>query len=193
MLYHPKPINIPLILSARQRLHFQRSKDVCYNRPIFMTIVTLIICCLFLEEIMGIENKKDKTGLIKQVKSSLNKAEKAVSKHKRANTTTLVTSFTFSAIATLVAGITSAAGPVIGSGIEGWRAACIVAAILSFASTIITGISQQLKLSDRLLEGSQCVAKLRTLDIGLTIGSRSWDDVIRDYEEIVKTYPQLIS
>ena len=46
---------------------------------------------------------QDKTGLTEQVKSSLKKAEKAVSKQKRANTRSLVTSFTFSGIATLVA------------------------------------------------------------------------------------------
>jgi len=105
----------------------------------------------------------------------------------------LITSFSFSAIATLVAGITSAAGPVIGSGIEGWRAACIAAAVLSFASTLITGISQQLRLGDRLLEGSQCAAKLKALDIGITVGSRPWEDVTREYEEIAISYPELMS
>ena len=142
---------------------------------------------------MGTEIRQDKTALTKQVKSNLKKIEKVVSKQKRANTSTLITSFTFSGIATLVAGITSAAGPVIGSGIEGWRMACIAAAVLSFASTIITGVSQQLKLNDRLLEGSQCLAKLRALDIGLTLGSRTWDEITSEYEDIVKTYPQLVN
>jgi hypothetical protein len=142
---------------------------------------------------MDTEIGQDKTALAHQIKSTLKKAEKVVSKQKRANTSTLIASFTLSAIATLVAGITSAAGPVIGSGIEGWRAACILAAVLSFVSTIITGISQQLKLSDQLVEASQCVAKLRALDIGITVGSRSWDVATREFEEIVITHPQLIS
>ncbi len=141
---------------------------------------------------MGTENGQNKTALTNEIKSSLKKAEKVVSKQKKTNTGTLITSFTFSATATLVAGITSAAGPVIGSGIEAWRAACILAAALSFGSTLITGISQQLKLSDRLEEASLCAAKLRALDIGLTVGSRDWDDAAREYEEIAKTYPQLI-
>lgn len=142
---------------------------------------------------MDAETALDKTALTALVKSSLKNAEKVVTKQKRTNSGTLITSFTFSAIATLVAGITSAAGPVIGSGIEGWRAACILAAALSFASTIITGLSQQLKINDKLEEASLCAAKLRALDIGLTVGSRPWDLATREYEEIVKTYPQLIS
>ena len=142
---------------------------------------------------MGTASGKDNSVLIGEIKSSLKKAEGVVTKQKRANSGTLITSFTFSAFATLVAGVTSAAGPVIGSGIEAWRAACILAAVLSFASTIITGVSQQLKLNDKLLEASQCVAKLRALNVGITVGSRPWEDATKEYEEIARTYPQLIS
>ena len=140
---------------------------------------------------MSKETTPDKTALTAMVKSSLKKAETVVKNQKRANSGVLITSFTFSAIATLVAGITSAAGPVIGSGIEGWRAACILAAFLSFASTLITGVSQQLRINDKLEEASLCAAKLRALDIGLAIGSRPWELATREFEEIVTAYPQV--
>ncbi|MEJ2413310.1 MAG: hypothetical protein P8Y34_10025 [Anaerolineales bacterium] len=139
------------------------------------------------------DGSQDLGALTQSVKSSLNKTEKFVNSHRKTNTSLLIASMTFSAISTLIAGITSAAGPVVGSGIEGWRLACTAAAGLGFVSTISTGISQQLKINDRLLEGSQCLGKLRSLDTSITIGSRTREEIFAEYEEIVQSYPKFIA
>jgi hypothetical protein len=100
---------------------------------------------------------------------------------------------TFSSASTLVAGITSAAGPVVGSGIEGWRMACIAAAVFGFIATISTGISQQLKMDDQILEGRQCLGKLKALNTSITIGSRPSAEILLEYEEIARSYPKFIN
>ena len=136
---------------------------------------------------------QDLTAITRSVKSSLKKTEKFVKSHRRKNSSLLITSMALSGASTLVAGITSAAGPVIGSGTEGWRLACIAAAAMGFMATISTGISQQLKVSDQLLEGSQCLGKLKSLDTSITIGSRTRDEVIHEYEEIIQSFPKYIA
>ncbi len=100
---------------------------------------------------MSKESIQDRDALTQRVKASLQKAEKIISGQRKANTRLVVTGMTNSAASTLVAGITAAQGPIVGEGIEGWRIACIVAAVFGFASTISTGLSQQLKIRDPIL------------------------------------------
>jgi hypothetical protein len=142
---------------------------------------------------MSKESTPDRNALARRVEASLQKAEGIVSGLRKANTRLLVAGMASSAAATLVAGITAAQGPVVGTGIEGWRVACIVAAVFAAASTVSTGLNQQLKFSDRLAKGTQCVGRLKSLDIVIATGSRGWEEIVKEYEEIAKTYPELIS
>ena len=141
---------------------------------------------------MSKESTQDLNALGQRVTASLRKAEKIASGLRKANTRLLIAGIASSAASTLVAGITAAQGPVIGQGTEGWRVACIVAAVFAFASTISTGLVQQLRIGDRLSEGMQGVGRLRSLDVTITTGSQSWKEIIKEYEEITKTYPELI-
>jgi hypothetical protein len=142
---------------------------------------------------MSKESTPDRNALARRVEASLQKAEGIVSGLRKANTRLLVAGMASSAAATLVAGITAAQGPVVGTGIEGWRVACIVAAVFAAASTASTGLNQQLKISDRLAKGTQCVGRLKSLDIVIATDSRGWEEIVKEYEEIAKTYPELIS
>jgi len=139
------------------------------------------------------EPTQDHQALAQTVKASLRKAEKIVFGLRHTHTRLLIAGIVSSAATTLVAGITAAQGPIVGDGTEGWRIACIVAAIFAFASTVCIGLNQQLKISDRLLTGTQCVGRLKSLDVGISISSRAWEEVTKEYEEIAKTYPELIS
>ena len=138
------------------------------------------------------EPVQDRKALTQSVKASLRKAEERTAGLRKANTRLLVSGMASSAASTLVAGITAAQGPVIGEGAEGWRVACIVAAVFGFASTVSTGLVQQLKIGDRLSKGNQCLGKLRALDVSITTGSRSWKEIAEEYEEIARTCPELI-
>ena len=130
--------------------------------------------------------------LIKSVKESLQKAEGIIAGYKKTNTRLLATTIVSSSASTLVAGITAALGPVVGDGTEGWRLACIIAAILGFVSTVSIGLGQQLKISDRLSAGKQGIGKLRYLDVIITTGSKNWEEIAKEYEGIAKAYPELI-
>ena len=142
---------------------------------------------------MSSEPNQNREVLTQRVRSSLKKADEFVKGRKKINTGLLVTGMTSSAAATLIAGITAAGGPVIGSGTEGWRLACILAAVFGFASTLSTGLNQQLKASDLIVEGTQCARKLRSLELGISTGSKNWEEVSKDYEEIINNFPGFIS
>ena len=142
---------------------------------------------------MAAESGQDRKLITENIKSSLQKARKFVANRKKTNTRLLVASMAFSGASTLVAGITSAGGPIIGSGIEGWRLACIVAAVFGLTSTISTGAFQQLESTDRLSNGKECLSKLRSLDLGITTGKKNWEEIINEYEDLAITYPELIS
>ena len=131
--------------------------------------------------------------ITKNIKTSLHKTQKFVSGRQRTSTRLLIASMAFSGASTLVAGITSAGGPVIGAGIEGWRLACITAAVLGLTSTISTGIFQQIESTDRLPKGRDCLIRLRTLERGITTGRKNWEEIIMEYEDLAITYPELIN
>lgn len=127
------------------------------------------------------------------VKNKLRKAEEFTSSLRRTHYRLLIASIMSSAATTLVAGITAAQGPIVGEGIPGWRITCIVAAVFDFATTVFTGLSQQLKIDDRLSEGYQCVGRLRSLDLTIATGSQRWEEIISEYSEIAKSYPETLS
>lgn len=142
---------------------------------------------------MSAESGSNQELITRSIKSSLLKAQEFVSSRQKTNSRLLVASMAFSGASTLVAGITSAGGPIIGSGIEGWRLACIAAAVFGLSSTISTGVIQQLDSTDRLSDGKECLNKLRSLDLGITTGRRNWEEIIKEYEELAINYPELIN
>jgi len=135
---------------------------------------------------------KDRKKMTESVKASVQKAKDIVSGYQKTNNRLLTITIASSAVTTLVAGVTAATGQAAEIGTEGWMTACIIAAIFGFVSTVSTGLSQQLKMSDRLAEGRQGVGKLRYLEVVITTGSKSWEEITKEYEEIAKAYPELI-
>jgi len=126
------------------------------------------------------------------VGESLQKAEEAVANLQKTHSRIVVTTLFSSGAATLIAGITAATGPSAEIGIEGWRTACILAAIFGFVSTVGSGLSQQMKYSERLSEGKQCVGRLRYLNVVGATGSKDMGEISKEYEEIVKEYSEYI-
>jgi hypothetical protein len=141
---------------------------------------------------MAVEALEGRRNLIESVKASLRKAEGIVAGYQKNNSTLLITTIVSSTGATMVAGVTAAVGQAASIGTEGWRIACIIAAVFGLVSTVTTGLSQLLNISDRLSEGRQGLAKLRHLDIVITTGSIGWEEIAREYEGIAQEYPNLI-
>jgi hypothetical protein len=138
------------------------------------------------------ESRQDHDAFAQMVKDSLRKAKEYTSGLRRKNTRLLITGMVCSAGTTLVAGGTATAGPVVGEGDAGWRIACIVAAVLAFASTVSTALTTQLKFDERLSQGNQCVGRLRALEVAIASGSENWEETAKEYSEIVKSYVEFI-
>jgi hypothetical protein len=134
----------------------------------------------------------DRDLFARRVKDSLVRARRYAERLRKINTRLLIAGVVTSAAATLVAGLTAATGPLVGEGIPGWRLACIVAAGFGFVSTLAVGVHQQLGVSDRLANGHQCLARLTFLDLAIDTGSRDWDDITKEYEAIVTSFPEVV-
>ena len=140
------------------------------------------------------EEKKIRTEILEdKIRNNLKKVDKLVTSKRKANNRLLITGITTSAASTFIAGITAAGGPLIGTGLEGWRIACIIAAIFGFASTIVTGIGHQMKDSNQLTQGVECIGKLKILDVAILTGSKNWDEIISEYENLAAIYPEFIN
>jgi len=138
------------------------------------------------------EPGRDRAAFAQMVKESLRRAEQRAVGLRKTNTQLLVASIVSSAATVLVAGGTAAAGPVVGQGIPGWRMACVVAAILAALSTVCTGLTQQLKIGDRLSQGNLCVGRLKSLDVAIVTGGHAWEEITKEYAEIARIYPEFI-
>ncbi len=110
---------------------------------------------------MANESGPDHNTFAQMVKTSLRTAENHTARFRETSTRLRITSIVSSAVTTLVAGGTAAASSVVSLTDQGWRIACLVAAILAFISAVSTGLIQQLQLSDRASQGNQCVGRLR--------------------------------
>jgi hypothetical protein len=141
---------------------------------------------------MAAELTENQKLLAQHIGQSLAKAEAQVSGLRTKNTRLGVASFSSSAVATLVAGVTALAGPVVGTGIPAWRAACLLAAIFGSVATISAGLIQQLKFEERVQHGTQCIGRLKALNVAVTTGRRSWDEIGADYEDLAQSYPEYV-
>jgi hypothetical protein len=130
--------------------------------------------------------------LTQRIQESLRQAEqKAASLQRSYNTLNLTGIFSASAT-TLLTGWTSAAGPVMGSGVSAWRMTCIIAAFLGFITTASMGISQQLRLNDRLSKSNECLGRLKSLDFSILSGSQQWREITTEYAAILRDYPEVL-
>ena len=140
---------------------------------------------------MSQELEQNQDALARRVRQSLKKAEQYASRVRTTNTRLLVLGVFNSGVSTLVTGVTAAQGPIVGEGIPGWRLACAVGAVFGFATTVSVGLNQQLKLGERLSEANQCLGRLKFLDVAMETGSRSWAEISEEYEDILRTYPDI--
>jgi hypothetical protein len=142
---------------------------------------------------MSQNESQDRSDIIEnRVKASLAENEKLAKRLHRTNAGLLIAGVVSSASSTLVAGVTAAGGPVVGSGTPGWRLACTIAAVLSFGATVAIGVNQRLKIGERLAESRHCAGRLRAMEIAMATGSRDWHNIAEEYEELMTAYPDFV-
>jgi len=130
--------------------------------------------------------------LAEDIQNSLKNAEIKASRSGKLNSLLLVVSSITAAASTLVAGVTAAAGPVIGEGPSGWVISCVVAAIFGFITTVCIGINQSFGFAEKLSRTNECAGRLKSLDVSLRTGRADWNDVATEYEQIIREFSEEI-
>ncbi len=133
----------------------------------------------------------DRDALVKRIQASLSAADSYTQRHKRLNSTLTIIAIVGSAVTTFVTALTAAQGPVVLPGLLDWQGACSIGAILSLITTISSGLVQQMDISRKLMEGSQCTGRLRALELVASTQSRNLDEVTNEYAEILRTYAEV--
>lgn len=131
--------------------------------------------------------------LQQHIQVSLRRAEAYTASLRKTHTALVIGGLVASAGTTLVAGGAALGGAAAGLNTGGWQLTCGLAAILGFVSTVCVGIVQEFRLGERLPQGQLCVGQLRALDVAMTTGSRTWGDIAKEYESIVKESAQVLS
>ncbi len=133
------------------------------------------------------------TSFLQHLNDSLVRAQRTAANFRRLNTSLVLTSLFSSAMGTMITGLTVANGPIIGTGVPGWRVSCILGAVLAFLTTISVGLSQQLRVSERLANSQACTGRLRALELILSTQSRSWESVVNDYEAVLREFADILN
>jgi len=124
------------------------------------------------------------------IKNGLRAAESHVRRLRRADTGAIIIGTAASAIAAFVAGVTAVEKRPLVSG--SWATTCAVAALLSLAAALATGLHKGLGISDRLMKASACSGKLRALDLSATMGGRAASDLARECGQVAAEYPDFL-
>jgi hypothetical protein len=118
---------------------------------------------------------------------SRQKAELQVSQARRANSRVVVVALAASSLSALLTGVPSALGePVVGT----WRVTCMVASAFAALAAITTGLQAQLRYAERLATATDCLGRLRALEVQASLGTLSQEDLAKSYAELVARYPE---
>ena len=118
---------------------------------------------------------------------TLRKAEAHVGRARKGYLRIVIVALVASTLSTLVTALPAMANqPAVGS----WRITCGIAALLSTVAALATGLQAQLKHADRIAEATECLGRLRALDVQHRLGAVPEADFTRQFTEIVAKYPQ---
>lgn len=137
------------------------------------------------------ENPSSYDKLAERIRASLALADAYARKNEKLNSTLAITTIVSSALTAVLTGLTAAQGPVVMPGVLDWQGACTIGATLSVATAISSGVSQQLNIAKRMMDGSQCVGRLRALELVVATQTRGAQEITNEYAEILRTYAEV--
>ena len=124
-----------------------------------------------------------------QIQASFQKAAAQRKKLERNTTRFTIAGIILSALATFVAGVPSLSGePMIA---ESWRITCMVAAIITLATTIISSVQTQVAKPDILARSSECVGRLRALLLELQAQDVDYEQVRKQYQAVLVDFAEV--
>lgn len=131
--------------------------------------------------------------LLKRIRASLSDSDSYTRRNQRLNSALTIITIVSSASTAFLTALTAAQGPVVIPGLLDWQVACSIGAVLSFTTTICSGVSQQMNIGQRLVLGSQCTGRLRALELVTTTQTRSVAEITNEYAEILRTYAETVN
>ncbi len=93
-------------------------------------------------------------------------------------------------VATALAGSAAARGEAVASS---WPLTCWIVAAFTATASLSTGLIQQLGLARGVAEREACLGRLHALAVALRLGGRAEEQLLQEYQEIVKDYPSCFS
>jgi hypothetical protein len=124
---------------------------------------------------------------IPAIDASRRRAEAQLSLARRANTRAVLVALLASSLSAFAAGMPAALGqPMVGT----WRFTCMIAAAFAAIAAVTTGLQAQLRYADRLAAATECVGRLRALEVQASVGTLSREELAREVSEIVARYPE---
>jgi flagellin-like hook-associated protein FlgL len=66
----------------------------------------------------------------------------------------------------------------------------MVASAFAALAAITTGLQAQLRYAERLATATDCLGRLRALEVQASLGTLSQEDLAKSYAELVARYPE---
>jgi hypothetical protein len=129
--------------------------------------------------------------IVQNIAKSLDQSVNMTREVTRLNSVLFMTSIVSAASTTLITTIAAAQGPVVGAGTTGWKLSCGIAAFFGFVATLAEGLKHQ--TNDRMTRSRLCIERLRLLDISLRHSKRPVEEIDREFDEIVRAYPETMT
>lgn len=131
--------------------------------------------------------------ILKRVQTSLHLAESYVKKYRVWDLKLLIISIVLGAVATTLAGGAAVGGKPMLDILGGWRILCSIVALLTLVGTICGTLHKTLQVTNRLASAVECVAKLRALELAITITKKDANEVVEAYSQILQQYPDCLT
>ncbi|MBE9061125.1 hypothetical protein [cf. Phormidesmis sp. LEGE 11477] len=129
--------------------------------------------------------------IVQNIAKSLDHSVNMTRAITRLNSVLFMTSIVSAASTTLITTLAAARGPVIGAGTQGWQLSCGIAAFFGFVTTLAEGFKHQ--SNDKMTRSRLCIERLRLLDISLRHSQRPVEEIDREFDEIVRAYPEAMN
>ncbi len=137
-------------------------------------------------------NSIDHTEMTRKIQDSLSKAAAYTKQQSRMNSTLTLVTTVGSAVTAFITALTALEGPTVIPGILNWQVACGIGAVLSLITTVSSGLGQQLNISQKLINGSQCTGRLRALEFSAIANTKNAEELAAEYADILRTFPNVI-
>ncbi|MGB3572582.1 MAG: hypothetical protein WA783_20890 [Phormidesmis sp.] len=126
--------------------------------------------------------------IVQNIAKSLDQSVNMTRQVTQLNSVLFLTSIISTASTTLVTALAALYGPVVGTGTSGWQLSCGIAAVFGFVATLAEGMKHQ--TTDKVTRSRLCIERLRLLDLSLRYSQRPVEEIEREFDEIIRAYPE---